>query len=156
MCRKILARLLGVVRDRLAQRREALEFRLVAQLPEEGDAQASPVEVAAALEQMYFEQRACYRVHGGTQADARHGRPEAFHCDDVDAGKRRPLAQRDVGRGEAKMLPELCTVDHFSADRVRTSEQPPGVRKAARLQPRAPRGPRAALAVKGAGGRRPG
>src|SRR5260221_236868 len=93
MCRKILARLLGVVRDRLAQRREALEFRLVAQLPEEGDAQASPVEVAAALEQMDFEQRACYRVHGGTQAHARHGGPQAFHCDDADARKRRaPVA----------------------------------------------------------------
>src|SRR5438094_350990 len=93
--------------------------------------------------------RGRHRVHGRAQPDARHCRTEAFHFDHVNARQRRPLAQRDVGGGEAQIVPESCAVDHFPADRVRTSKQPLGAREVARLQRRAHRGARDALAIEG-------
>src|SRR5437667_12626810 len=149
---KVLTRLFGVLRDRRAQRRQAFELGLVAQLPEKAHAQAPAIEIAAALEQMDFEQRRGHGIHGGAQADARNrwARIYSFgvYLDHVNTRERRTLPQRDVRRREAEIVPELRAVDHAPADRVSPSEQPPGTGEIARLE----RGPdgraRYALAVK--------
>src|SRR5438128_2938448 len=124
MSGKVLARFFGVLRDRRAQRRQAFELGLVAQLPQEAYLQAPAIEVATTLEQMDFEQRRGYGIHGGAQADARDSRTQSFHLDYIYAGERRTLAQRDVRRREAEIVPELRAVDHAPAERVRPSEQP--------------------------------
>src|ERR687888_1965769 len=89
MSRKVLACLGGVVRDRLAQPLEIVEFRLVAQLPQEAHAQALPIELAIPVEEMHFEQRLRHRVHRRAAPDARDTAPEALDLDDVDAAQRR-------------------------------------------------------------------
>src|SRR2546428_275416 len=100
MSGKVLTRLFGVPRDRRAQRGQAFELGLVAQFPQEAHAQAPAIEIAAALEQMDFEQRRGYGIHGGAQADARDGWTRIYSfgvdLDHVNAGEGRTLAQRDA------------------------------------------------------------
>src|SRR5438477_1086586 len=124
MSRKVLTRLLGIPRDRLAQRRQAFELDLVAQLPQETHAQAPAVEIAGALEEMHFEQRLRHGVYRRPQADAGHCGTECFYLDYVYSREGRSLAQHDVRRREAEIVAELRAVRHAPAQRVRATEQP--------------------------------
>src|SRR5258708_23387668 len=134
MFRKILARLRGVLRNRGAQRGQPIELRFVPQLPQEAHAQPPAVEVAAALEQMDFEQRLRYRVHRGSITDARHAGAQVLDLYDVYPAERRTLAQMDVGGWKAEILAELRAVHHMAAQRVGTAEEPLGIRKVAHRQ----------------------
>src|SRR5919198_5975709 len=102
MSRKVLACLGGVVRDRLAQPLEIVEFRLVAQLPQEAHAQPLPIELAIPIEQMHFEERLRHRVHRRAAPDARDTAPEALDLDDVDAAQRRGRGGGGIWGGGSK------------------------------------------------------
>src|SRR2546429_2038527 len=107
MSRKVLARLLGLLRNRLAQRRRVLEFRLIAQLAQEAHAQAPAVEIAGALEKMHFEQRLRNGVYRRPYANAGHGGTQCLYLDYVYSREGRSLAQHDVRRREAEIVAEL-------------------------------------------------
>src|SRR5438105_1309976 len=151
---KVLTRLFGVLCDRRAQGRQAFELGLVAQLPEEAYLQAPAVEAATALQQMHFEQRLRHRVHRRPQAHAGNTGPQALDLYDVNAQEWRPLCERNVGGGKTQIVPELRAVDHAPAERVRPSEQPLGAGEIARLERRAHRRARDALALEGHVGHR--
>src|SRR6267142_5193488 len=148
---KILARLLGVLRNCLAQRCQVVELRLITQLAQEAYAQPLPVELSVPIEQMHFEERLRHRVHRGPAAYAGDCAARiysfGFNLDDVNAGQGRPLRQRDVRRRKAKLAPQARTLADLAADAVRPPEQPLGAGEVAGSERRAHRGARNALAV---------
>src|SRR5919197_341433 len=147
MSRTVLACLGGVARDRLAQPLEIVEFRLVAQLPQEAHAQPLPIELAIPVEEVHFEQRLRHRVHRRAAPDARDTAPEALDLDDVNAAQRRALRERDIRGGKAKLASQARALSDLAAHRVRPPKQPFGARKIARRERRAHGGARHSLAV---------
>src|SRR5438105_13484361 len=110
MSRKVLACLGGVARNRFAQPLQIVEFRLVAQLAQEANAQAPAVEIAGALEKMHFEQRLRNGVYRRPHANAGHGGTQCLYLDYVYSREGRSLAQHDVRRREAEIVAELRAV----------------------------------------------
>src|SRR5436190_8195664 len=118
MSRKVLARLLGVLRNRLAQRRQVVEFRLVTQLAQKAYAEPAPVELAVPVEQMHFEQRHRDRIHRRAASDARHAAAEVLHLHDIDAAKRRPLRERDIRGRKTELAPKARALPDLAAEHV--------------------------------------
>src|SRR6185312_702421 len=107
------------------------EIRLLAQLLQELDREAAPVEIAGEIEEECFESRRAADLHGRVDSEARHSL-ESASCNAMafyrkDAVERRPQAREaDVRGGEAQQAAALGPVDHAPADRVRAAEEARG------------------------------
>ncbi|ABA49788.1 hypothetical protein BURPS1710b_1123 [Burkholderia pseudomallei 1710b] len=149
---EVRARVDDVLRDRARERFEIDEFRLVAQLLQEFDANELAVCIAVPVEQVHFEQHAAGIVDGRPHAEARDARQrlgrEAVHAHDEDARQGRALvSDRQVQRREAEVAAELQPVRDVAADRIAVAERARGGVEISRRERGAHAGTRNARAI---------
>src|SRR5699024_5913845 len=121
-----------IARDLRGERIERGEMRLVAQLLQELDADAAPVEIAAEIEEERFESRRAAVAHGRVQSEARHSL-ESASCHAVtfyrkDAPDRRAWAREPHVRGrKTELAAALRAVHHAPGDGVGPAEEARGL-----------------------------
>src|SRR5436853_2722992 len=103
-------------------------MRLVAQLLQELDGEAAPVEVAREIEEERFESRRAAVRHGRVDSEARHSLESASCCTETfyrkDPPERRFRApEPHVRRREAEVAPALGAVHHAARDRIRAAQE---------------------------------
>src|SRR5688500_12317781 len=125
-------RRIAVAADLRRERVHRVEMRLVAQLLQELDGEAAPVEVAGEIEEECFESRRAAVAHGRVDSEARHSLESASCCTEafyrIDPLQRGPGAsQAHVGGGKAHLAAAPRAVHHAPADRIGPAEEARGV-----------------------------
>src|SRR5204862_6410414 len=103
-------------------------MRLVAQLLQELDGEAAPIQVTGEIDEERFESRRAAVSHGRVDSEARHSLESASCCTETFYRKDPPEGrfgprEADIRRGESERAPALGTMHHAPADRVGAPEE---------------------------------